>query len=395
MTVTNWMRGQTLVADDLDAAFGDCIDRRGDVMTGLLTLGQDPVSPMDAVPKHIVDAFIVGTGFVPVAGGTMTGLLTLNAGVSMSGQTATGFGTTIGNILPPLTNVSSFPALNLGTTSLIWPTSTVFTGVPPTLSDGDTSLSITNQYLAFNKRINSVGNGFATLAVNMNFNNPSAGSTQPAALNVTATAQANIGGAGVIAVNGVAVNGSNGSGTSYGGFFTNRKTGTSTSFGLAVVMDDRTGLPSSTGKNAVNEIDCYANDLDDVVGGGRTILTLAYGKSTTNQIAGPMTIHTGILIGPTSSQVGTNVSMDRVFSLTGAYNTAVFDLRNGQEGTGAHALWLASGQTIALDTAGTRTVTYDSGSGKIFIAVSGTNRLSIDASGNVRASGTITPSVTP
>jgi hypothetical protein len=66
MTVTNWMRGQILAADDLDAAFGNSLDKRGDVMTGLLTLAQDPIGPLDAVTKEYVDNAVV-TG---IPGGT-------------------------------------------------------------------------------------------------------------------------------------------------------------------------------------------------------------------------------------------------------------------------------------------------------------------------------------
>ena len=59
MTQTNWLRGQQLAADDLDAAFSECIDRAGDTMSGILGLARDPVSPLDAATKRYVDNRVV------------------------------------------------------------------------------------------------------------------------------------------------------------------------------------------------------------------------------------------------------------------------------------------------------------------------------------------------
>src|SRR5215472_4403614 len=101
MTATNWIRGQLLVADDLDAAFGECIDRRGDVMTGLLTLAQDPGSPSDAATKRYVDNAVVGmagVGFLPLAGGAMTGPITHTT------KSGTIWGTYLGDPRPWFTN---------------------------------------------------------------------------------------------------------------------------------------------------------------------------------------------------------------------------------------------------------------------------------------------------
>jgi hypothetical protein len=60
MTQTDWLRGQTLVADDLDLAFGRCIDRAGDIMTGEFQLAGDPLKAMDAATKHYVDMRVAG-----------------------------------------------------------------------------------------------------------------------------------------------------------------------------------------------------------------------------------------------------------------------------------------------------------------------------------------------
>jgi len=93
MTVVNWIRGDTLYADDLDEAFGWSVDKRGDTMTGMLTLSQDPTHPLDAATKEYVDNAVigsVGTGYLPLSGGTLTGVLGLKA-------TANGGVPTIGN----------------------------------------------------------------------------------------------------------------------------------------------------------------------------------------------------------------------------------------------------------------------------------------------------------
>src|SRR5215472_5961145 len=81
MTQTNWIRGQLLYADDLDAAFGRCIDRAGDTMSGILGLVSDPVSPLDAATKQYVDNKIAMSGAQLVADNIAA------AGTNQSGAT--------------------------------------------------------------------------------------------------------------------------------------------------------------------------------------------------------------------------------------------------------------------------------------------------------------------
>lgn len=114
MTTTDWIRGETLAADALDLAFGRCIDRAGDVMTGEFTLAMDPTKPLDAVTKQYVDgkfavytqpgvyAFngrigsvallssdVTGVGGALVTGFTMSGPITLAANPSAPLQPVT------------------------------------------------------------------------------------------------------------------------------------------------------------------------------------------------------------------------------------------------------------------------------------------------------------------
>jgi hypothetical protein len=55
MTVTDYFRGETLTADELNMDFGTCISRNGDIMSGPFTLYEDPLVPMEAATKRYVD----------------------------------------------------------------------------------------------------------------------------------------------------------------------------------------------------------------------------------------------------------------------------------------------------------------------------------------------------
>jgi hypothetical protein len=58
---------------------GISVPLAGGVMTGPLTLNADPTIARGAATKQYVDARVGGTGFLPTTGGTLTGFLTLNA----------------------------------------------------------------------------------------------------------------------------------------------------------------------------------------------------------------------------------------------------------------------------------------------------------------------------
>jgi len=108
MTVTNWMRGDILGADDLDAAFGNSVDKRGDTMVGLLTLVRDPIGPLDAATKQYVDNTVLGlvpsNVYVIKAGDTMTGPLVLSGTLTHATKTGAMWGTYLGDTRPWFVN---------------------------------------------------------------------------------------------------------------------------------------------------------------------------------------------------------------------------------------------------------------------------------------------------
>jgi hypothetical protein len=88
--MSNFYRGETLRADELNGEFAKVVQRTGDTMTGMLTLALNPSSPLDAVTKQYVDQFVAGSSvYLPIAGGTMLGPLNMSAEQHL-GFTATG-----------------------------------------------------------------------------------------------------------------------------------------------------------------------------------------------------------------------------------------------------------------------------------------------------------------
>ena len=61
------------------ASIGAALPLAGGTMTGLLILSADPTNVLGAVTKQYVDARVGGTGYLPLTGGILTGYLTLNA----------------------------------------------------------------------------------------------------------------------------------------------------------------------------------------------------------------------------------------------------------------------------------------------------------------------------
>jgi hypothetical protein len=78
--MSNFYRGETLYADELNNEFSLRVLRSGDTMTGSLLLWRNPQQLMEAATKQYVDSqYLVSISYVPIAGGTMTGPLILNA----------------------------------------------------------------------------------------------------------------------------------------------------------------------------------------------------------------------------------------------------------------------------------------------------------------------------
>jgi hypothetical protein len=71
-TNANWELLDQLITS-LQGDLGLRVLRSGDAMSGILTLGGDPISPLDAVTKRYAD----GLPFLPLAGGVLSGSLTL------------------------------------------------------------------------------------------------------------------------------------------------------------------------------------------------------------------------------------------------------------------------------------------------------------------------------
>lgn len=67
--------GYPILSADVNAALAARLQLAGGTMTGLLTLAQDPIGPLDAVTKEYLSSTVSAAPFLPLAGGTMTGPL--------------------------------------------------------------------------------------------------------------------------------------------------------------------------------------------------------------------------------------------------------------------------------------------------------------------------------
>lgn len=110
---------------------------------------------------------------------------------------------------------------------------------------------------------------------------------------------------------------------------------------------DTTGLPAATSGGMTGcEIDLSVNDLDSSPSSSRTVLSLRGNKQTTSGVDAE--IGQGIF-----SSAGTGAKFRINVRLTGAYSQAAISTREAVGDAGSNALWLATGQTIGFDTAGT------------------------------------------
>lgn len=64
--------------DEIDSNLNNYLPLSGGTLSGVLTLDSDPVNPLEAATKQYVDNIVIGSGYVLKAGDTMTGDLTMS-----------------------------------------------------------------------------------------------------------------------------------------------------------------------------------------------------------------------------------------------------------------------------------------------------------------------------
>lgn len=117
--------------------------------------------------------------------------------------------------------------------------------------------------------------------------------------------------------------------------------------GLVVEARDKTGVgTASAGKMRTLELDLYANGADDFVGVGREVVPIVLGKHDT--LGTSPTIKSLIGVYPVSGD-GVSLTRGLGFYNSLAFTQSLFDSRDAVQGGSANAMWLKSGQRIALD----------------------------------------------
>lgn len=130
--------------------------------------------------------------------------------------------------------------------------------------------------------------------------------------------------------------------------------------GLVIEARDKTEADTVTaGKMRTLELDLFANGADGYVGVGREVMPIVLGKHNPAGTSPTITSLIGVY-----GVSGDNVSLTRGLGFYNslAFTQSLFDSRDAAQGGSANALWLKSGQRIALDgdstTLGTASTNY-------------------------------------
>lgn len=110
--------------------------------------------------------------------------------------------------------------------------------------------------------------------------------------------------------------------------------------------------------------------------------------SSSLQINGPIN-------GTGSATVGGAVTAASFTAAPGSFSGGLFDARKATEPSAARTVWLADGQSIALDTLGNHVLNFNPATKRLVYKVGGAAIFSVDEQGNIRASGSVTPNTTP
>ena len=126
-----------------------------------------------------------------------------------------------------------------------------------------------------------------------------------------------------------------------------------------VEFRDTTGQPSSwTNASVSAEFDWYGNGVDDA--NQRQIQSLVFGQNDTS--GAPAEVSTAVGV---SLAAGSSGKVYRVFNVSVPYSVSVLDTSNATQLSGAAAIRLAAGQSIAFEATNSINLTYAATSGAI------------------------------
>jgi hypothetical protein len=263
-------------------------------------------------------------------------------------------------------------------------------------------------------------NDFADIQINRStaFSGGNSATQLNATVRVTTTIGANdtSGEYGIISQT---INNGTGSGLGYALFAISQKSIGASAITTAANISARdfntSGGSSTTGGGVVGlELSTGGSKADDAINaqafGGRGIRVAAHivgvaNASDTSQAEYAHGLWFGI--NDTANSGSANGNWDQILGFsTNTQVRTVIDTRGAIVPTGSTdplaAVVMSAGHIIEfngsnslISNPGANYLKYDTGTGKLFYVVAGVNKWSVDASGNVRAAGTVTPSVTP